>query len=174
MTAPESTTSARITEGAERQKQAVALRIAGATFAQIGDRLGVTAQAAHKMVVKALADTAKKTAESAEQLRQMELQRLDALQASLWPDAMRGDEQKVDRVLKIMAQRAKLLGLNAPELFAPTDPTGKNEYTGLSDGERITKLAALLDAARARRDGRSDEPRALEPDSPPGAVAAGG
>lgn len=169
-----SPTSHRRTEAAERRKQAMALRIAGASFAQIGERLGVSAQAAHKMIVVSLAEIAKQTAESAEQLRAIELQRLDALQASLWPDAMRGDEQKVDRVLKIMAQRAKLLGLNAPELFAPTDPTGKNEYTGLSDGERITKLAALLDAARARRDGRSDEPRALEPDSPPGAVAAGG
>lgn len=160
-----SPTSNRRTKSAERRRRAVALRIAGASFEQIGEQLGITRQSAHALVVNALDEIAKQTAESAEQLRQMELQRLDALQAALWADAMRGDEQKIDRVLKIMAQRAKLLGLNAPELFAPTDPTGKNEYSGLSDGERLTKLAALLDAARARRDGRAIEPAAVEPDS---------
>lgn len=162
---PNSPTAARRVQAAERERQAVSLRIAGATYAQIAERLGVTPPAVYKMVTKHLVEVAKHTADSAEQLRAIELQRLDALQAALWADAMRGDEQKTDRVLKVMAQRAKLLGLNAPELFAPTDPTGKNEYTGLSDGERITKLAALLDAARARRDGRATEPPALEPDS---------
>lgn len=114
MTAPESATSARRTQAAERARQAVALRLAGATFAQIAERLGVTAPAAYKMVAKHLAALAKETAENAEQLRGMEIQRLDALQAALWTDAMRGDEQKVDRVLKIMARRAALLGLDAP------------------------------------------------------------
>ena len=114
MTAPESTTSARRTETAERKRQAVALRIAGATFEQIGERLGISKQAAHGLVVKALEATNKQTAETAEQLRAIELQRLDALQAALWADAMRGDEQKVDRVLRVMQRRAALLGLDAP------------------------------------------------------------
>ena len=109
-----SPTSNRRTEAAERRKQAMALRIAGASFAQIGERLGVSAQAAHKMIVVSLAEIAKQTAESAEQLRAIELQRLDALQAALWADAMRGDEQKTDRVLKVMTRRATLLGLDAP------------------------------------------------------------
>lgn len=109
-----SPTSNRRTKSAERRRRAVALRIAGASFEQIGEQLGITRQSAHALVVNALDEIAKQTAESAEQLRQMELQRLDALQASLWPDAMRGDEQKVDRVIKIMARRAALMGLDAP------------------------------------------------------------
>ena len=109
-----SPTTNRRTAAAERAKQAVSLRIAGATFAQIGERLGVSTQAAHKMVVKHLEETRRLTAESAEQLRDMELKRLDAMQAALWPDAMRGDEQKVDRVIRIMGRRAALLGLDAP------------------------------------------------------------
>lgn len=36
---------------------------------------------------------------------------------------------------------------------ALTDPTGKKEYAGLSDDERAARVAALLDAARARRAG---------------------
>lgn len=146
MTAPESTTSNRRAEAAERTKQAVALRIAGATFAQIGERLGVSGQAAHKMVVKALAEIARQTAESAEQLRQMELQRLDALQASLWGDAMKGDEQKVDRVLRVMARRAALLGLDAPakQEITYTDA----ELNGAIERE-LARLAAESKASNA-------------------------
>lgn len=145
-----SPTTNRRTAAAERAKQAVSLRIAGATFAQIGERLGVSTQAAHKMVVKHLEETRRLTAESAEQLRDMELKRLDAMQAALWPDAMRGDEQKVDRVVRIMARRAKLLGLDAPDKIAPTDPTGKHEWSGKSDSELIAEFQSLVDAARAR------------------------
>jgi len=38
---------------------------------------------------------------------------------------------------------------------APTDPSGQNEYVGLSADERAARLAALLERARTRRDGQS-------------------
>lgn len=43
----------------------------------------------------------------------MELARLDSMQKSLWDDALSGNIRAVEAVLKIIGQRAKLLGLEA-------------------------------------------------------------
>jgi hypothetical protein len=52
--------------------------------------------------------------EPAEELRTMEVARLDQMLLGLWPKAIKGDTWAVDRVLKIMERRAALLGLDAP------------------------------------------------------------
>ena len=148
--------SKRRSKTAERSKQAVNLRIAGATFEQIGERLGVSAQAAYGLVSRALIKIRAQTAESAETLRQMELTRLDAMQTAIWADAMGGDEQKIDRLLKIQARRAALLGLDAPTKVAPTDPTGERGYEALTDAERAARLASILEAARTRLEASAD------------------
>lgn len=44
-----------------------------------------------------------------------ELASLDTLQAKLWGKALNGDTAMVDRVIRIMEHRAKLLGLYAPQ-----------------------------------------------------------
>lgn len=121
----------RKAKASERSKQAVMMRIAGATFEQIAERLGITAQSAYGLVSRALEKTRAQTAESAETLRQMEIQRLDAMQAAIWSDAMKGDEQKIDRLLKIQTRRAALLGLDAPtkqEMFARVEKVEAYEY----------------------------------------------
>jgi hypothetical protein len=48
----------------------------------------------------------------------------------------------------------ELEGTRAPLKVAPTDPTGEKEYgeSGLTDEQRFTRLMAVLDKARARRD----------------------
>lgn len=45
----------------------------------------------------------------------LELERLDQLQAAIYPDAIKGNEKKITAVLKIMDRRAKYMGLDAPE-----------------------------------------------------------
>jgi hypothetical protein len=50
----------------------------------------------------------------ASELKAEELSRLDGMLRGLWPDARKGSHGAVDRVLKIMERRAKLLGLDAP------------------------------------------------------------
>lgn len=55
-----------------------------------------------------------KTRESkTSELRKLELLRLDELQEVAWRFAMAGQLTGIDRVLKIMERRAKLLGLDA-------------------------------------------------------------
>lgn len=149
--------ASRRAAAAERRKQAVALRIAGATFEQIGERLGITKQAAFDTVSKALEDTRATTAESAETLRQMELQRLDALQTALWSDAVKGDVQAVDRVLKVMLRRSQLIGLDAPTVNAVIDWRAEIRKRG---GDPDALLSQVRDAILAHNARLADQQRA--------------
>jgi hypothetical protein len=51
----------------------------------------------------------------------------------------------------------ELEGTRAPLKVAPTDPTGEKEYgeSGLTDEQRVARIVALLDKARARRDAKA-------------------
>jgi len=98
----------------EREKRAMELRLAGATYAQIGEALGISAQAAHKAVMRALDRINEKLAEDAQKVLRLELERLDKMLLALWPQAQRGNQGAVDRILRIMERRARLLGLDAP------------------------------------------------------------
>jgi len=53
---------------------------------------------------------------------QLELERLDAMQAAIWDDAMNGHLGAIDRVLKIMERRAKLLGLDQLDVTQQPEP----------------------------------------------------
>lgn len=94
---------------------ALEMRKAGATYAHIAQVLNITETAARKAVLRALARLNEKVSESAEEVRRLELERLDALLAALWGKAQAGDGAAIDRVLRIMERRARLLGLDAPE-----------------------------------------------------------
>jgi Family of unknown function (DUF5681) len=58
--------------------------------------------------------------EDPDETRRLELHRLDLMAAGLWDRASRGDGAAVAQMLKIMALRAKLLGIEAPS--APESP----------------------------------------------------
>ena len=104
---------------------AISLRRAGQSFAQIGQTLGITKQSAHNLVKTALDRLADETREITEQWRALEADRLDCLQMAAWDKAMEGHLPSVDRVLKIMERRAKLLALDQPIKVAQTPPDGK-------------------------------------------------
>ena len=93
----------------QRRAEALAMRAAGHTFDVIGERLGVTRQAAQQLVARAVAAL---PVESLDAVRQLESERLDGLLAAVWPSAESGDVRAVDRVLRIMERRARLLGLD--------------------------------------------------------------
>ena len=96
----------------ERQRQALELRKAGVPYATIAERLGYASTGgAHKAVASALKKT---LAEPADDLRRLEVERLDALLSALWRQAKEGNQGAVDRCIRIMERRAKLLGLDAP------------------------------------------------------------
>jgi hypothetical protein len=98
----------------QREKKAMAMRKAGASYDLISSELGITPQGAAKVVKRCLERIEKKTREDTEHVLVMELARLDAMLMGLWDKARRGHEGAVDRVLRIMERRARLLGLDAP------------------------------------------------------------
>jgi len=124
---------------ADRQVRALRLRIAGASFRAIAREMGISVSMAHGDVMDALAELAEQQQANAEQLRALELARLDdlalaaarILQAShplvsggkvlsgFTPDGkaigLTDDGPKlaaIDRLLRISESRRKLLGLD--------------------------------------------------------------
>jgi hypothetical protein len=107
----ETKASTRRIEAAERQAKALELRKAGHTFEEIAQFLGYKGfEGAYKAVKAGLKRVCR---EPAEEVRTLELARLDKLLTVLWPKAITGDPESIDRVLKVMHRRASLLGLDA-------------------------------------------------------------
>lgn len=101
---------------AKRRSQALQMRLAGASWDMIADRLEYAGKAAAcKDVTRALAAARAEVTESAEQLRQMEVLRLDRLQAGLWTAACSGDTRAVDTALRVIDRRIKLMGLDGAQ-----------------------------------------------------------
>lgn len=142
----------RMLQAMERTKQALELRLSGFSYSQIAEKLGYSSRAA---AFKAVSNAMKRTLrEPAEKVRELELDRLDELLKSLW--YYRGRVDYVDRILKVMERRARLLGLDAPERFEKVLNPEEEKLAKLSDDERAARIAAILEQARARRAGSSD------------------
>ena len=97
---------------ADRQRLAVEARRAGAAYDDIARQLGYRDKSGAYRAVRA--GLAKALREPADDLRALELARLDRLQLAHWQKAAAGDAAATHTVLKIMERRAKLLGLDAP------------------------------------------------------------
>ena len=109
----ESKSSPRLIRAAIREAEALSLRLAGYSYGEIASELGyANASGAHKAVMRALEKL--HPVEKAEKLRRIEAARLDRLWRRLWAKLEEGDLSVVDRLLKIMERRARLLGLDAP------------------------------------------------------------
>lgn len=92
-----------------RKARAVELVLDGHNYDQIAAELGYANRGtAWRTVQRALHD---REVEAVDEYREMELARLDALQAGCWDAAMSGDRIAVETVLKVIEQRCRLLGL---------------------------------------------------------------
>ena len=127
--AKQSKRSPRITKAADNQAKALELRKLGFTFEQIGKSLKVSKQHAFRYVKSALAEIAKQTLDSAEDLRNLELERLDGLLRVLMPKVAtmmeEGDFSGFDRAIRLSESRRKLLGIDAP-VRSVSEVTGKD------------------------------------------------
>jgi len=107
----------------ERQQEALSLRLVGLSYDAIAERLEFANRSgAFRAVQAALKKTLQ---EPADELRTLELERLDSMLLPMMAQAKKGNQGAVDRVLRIMERRAKLLGLDAPT---------KQEITGAGGG----------------------------------------
>jgi len=123
------------------------MRLHGLTFHEIARKLPeagfrrVSVSRIFAIVAKALRSCRD---QPARELRQLELLRLDQLQAAHYKAAMGGDAAAAARVLSIMDRRAKLLGLE----------TGA-EATNPLDAARQSLLKKLDSLSRAAKDGET-------------------
>lgn len=102
-------------ETVEKMRKALELRRGGATYPQIAELMGCAVSGAFQMVQDALRETLQ---EPADEVRHIELERLDLMLRALLPRALNQDDKGQARcaemVLKLMDRRAAYLGLDAP------------------------------------------------------------
>jgi hypothetical protein len=155
----------------ERAGQALDLRKAGLTFKEIGRRMGFTEQHAHRLVTEELARLNARRAESAAAVTRLELERLDALLAAVWPKALEGDLPCIDRVLAVLARRARLLGLDQEKPAGPAVALQNVNVhmEALDDAQRAAAIAAVL--ARVGHAGAGPHPAG--PDGAAGPLLGG-
>ena len=114
----------RMIEAARKRRECVRLRLQHMTLSEIGKRVGMHKASVLRAIAKEMEIEREEATGERETLRAMEALRLDKLSEVLWPEAIGGDRSAIDRLLKIQAQRAALLGLNAPTRREVSGPDG--------------------------------------------------
>lgn len=140
-----SRTSSRRAVSAQRRQKALEFRRAGLSYERIGEQLQISKTQAYRLVTQALTEIARQTQDEAALVRVLELERLDRLLLGLWTKATAGHVASVEKVLKIMERRARLMGLDMPTKIAPTDPEGRASYRELPADELDQRIAELQD-----------------------------
>lgn len=141
----ESLTSERRLEGVERQVKALDLRKAGLSFPAIAEKLGYSGPGgAYKAVMTAIRRTQQ---EPADEVRRLELERLDIMLQKTWEWVENGEPRAIDRVLRIMERRAKYLGLDAP-VKVDMVHTVIDEARRLAQAEGLDEDAVVAEARR--------------------------
>ena len=131
------TAPAKIPAAARREK-ALELRASGQSIRAIANELGVSKSQVQRDIEKELKAAAEGRRKIAELLIDLELTKLDELEQEAWKHIRDGELSAIDRVLRSMERRAKLLGL---------DKTGEGGDTG-----SLGDLVAAIREARQRGD----------------------
>ena len=144
----------------DRELAVVELRRTGETWERIAKVVGYANAAG---ALKAYKRAVKRTLQQpTDELRNIELDRLDRLQRAYWKDAIEGNHKSADTVLKILGKRVELLGLDAPQRIQAEVITydGNGDIDG--DIERIIKLLDQVDkGSPIQVEARAGEIRAI-------------
>ena len=120
-----------------RREKALELRASGQSIRAIADKLGVSKTQVQRDIEKELQAAAEERKKIAGLIIDLELTKLDELEQEAWKHIAAGELSAIDRVLRAMERRAKLLGL---------DKTGEAGDTGSLDD--------LVAAIEQMREGR--------------------
>lgn len=97
-----------------KQAKALELALAGASYEQIAKACGYQHRSSAMRIVKlAIKKWSPIDSADAEAMRDVELARLDRLQAAHWSKALKGDHRSTEMILRIMRRRSLLIGLDA-------------------------------------------------------------
>ncbi len=141
----ESKTSEKRLRAVDRQLQALELRKTGMGFLAIADKLGYrSVSGAYDAVMAGIKKTLQ---EPADELRKVEVERLDIMLNAVWWAASHGEPHAIDRVLRIMERKAKYLGLDAPgqyEILLKQEARRVAEATGMSEDAVLAGVQDIL------------------------------
>jgi len=102
--------------------------------------------------------------EMAEEIRRLELERLDRMFLGLWQSAIQGDTRAINSALRVMERRSKLLGIEAPAKVALTDTEGR-DVSLLTIEEIQMRVLALVDSRQDVGEVIDVEARLIEAES---------
>lgn len=149
--------SAAALKVARKQREAVQLRIAGASLAMIAERVGYAhPSGAHQAITRALREMLPD--ETREDLRRLEIAKLDRLEMNAWPRALAGDEKAEATIIRAIGLRAKLLGLEAPAVLDVRVREGEMvrvEILDVLNDEFLEAIRPLQDAISAASEMRA-------------------
>jgi len=153
---PEGLASVRRVQAAFRRQKALEMRRDGASYVEIQEALGY---ASHSGAYQAVRDALSAlNVELTEEVRQLEVARLDRMLARLMPLIDRPDPDlgAMDRVLAIMARRSSFLGLDAPkklEVDTNIDVFVREVAAkmGLDPADVLTEAEMILAEARSNQ-----------------------
>lgn len=100
----------------QRQEEALEHRIAGLSYGKIAKQMGLARSRCHALVVNALKDSASRIETNADNLRDMEITRIDDIIAACWGYATKGSTMHMRELRGFMEMRCKLLGIDAPAI----------------------------------------------------------
>lgn len=134
---------------AERDSRMLKMRQAGMNIADIAKRFGISTAAAEKAIHRQLEKLNRESMLAYPEVLRMELERLDSLQASIWPltqhrkirlddgteAQVEPDLKAIQQVLLIMDRRAKLLGMDRNNLSIQMDVTSHDNIKSTLVGE---------------------------------------
>ena len=110
----------------EREVKALQYRQMGLSYRDIAAKLGLAdPSCAYQCVKRAMTKLEAVCGEEATEMRRLELERLDMMLPRVLSRAIGGDDSAIDRVLKIQARRAALMGLDAPTKGEISGPDGQ-------------------------------------------------
>lgn len=133
---------ARRIEVVQRQAEAMRLRVAGFTLADIARQLGYASESGALKAIMTGLDAARR--EPADAMRELALRRCERMLQAVWSRVLTGDLDAIDRALRIEARRARLLGLDAQSAIdltayveALAAAAGKDKAEALAEAEAI-------------------------------------
>ena len=161
----------RMYEAAQKRRRALELRMAGNIYEDIAQAVGYKSRSAAKNAIKSALRAIDR--EPAADVKALELERLDKILTALWGLVGKGDVQAIDRVIRVMHQRAQYLGLYAPQKLEILDWRAELEKQGINAGEIFEHLVSALAAASAGRDDGGGGDRGAETTGGEGAAGGG-
>lgn len=146
----------------ERQRRALEARKMGATYQKIAEALGYSdAGAARKAVLKAYDEIIQ---EDTEELRTLQLERLNDMLTRIWNRVAAGDDSAIRTALSIMDRMDAIKGTLSPQKVDQTVTT-----TGgiiVIDGDKDDYVAAMRKMAGVDRDGQNTTAQQVEQEDP--------